>query len=358
MRIGCRVYRYSRGMVNGRCERCLKPVLGTLSSIGTRALELLRHKLLSALRLRGSERGTRAIVVHQSRAGRSEGTIAAVAVDIKLVAIDSTIDAAMNTAAVSTASINTGVVGTTGKGRSAAKNAVLVSGEAGMRGTGSDLALRAIDRGDLTAREVAIDPTAQAAVGTADLAIGARTVAVVILRDLGLDATTIRSGANTWQQRANNLDQAMLHVCGGKVQSCLDDVVGVVVAQKAIHLTRGNKLLDDEVLRCVIRATQALLDDVRAELVARQPTNAATELSDDGLSVVRFAEVNDVLNNIVAERILDEGHSTLGNLLDQPGLLVTRGMVDAALKDTATVTMSADIDTMIADGVEDELSLG
>ena len=44
-------------------------------------------------------------------------------------------------------------------------------------------------------------------------------------------------------------------------------------------------------------------------------------------------------------------------MIDQGALLATGGMIDATLEDAAAVTMSSDDNAMVADGIEDELSV-
>lgn len=77
--------------------------------------------------------------------------------------------------------------------------------------------------------------------------------------------------------------------------------------------------------------SQALLNDVGAELVAGQLTDAALEHDHYRLGECGFVEVDNVLNHIITERILDEDSRVLGNTLDEPELLVPRSVIDAAL---------------------------
>jgi hypothetical protein len=91
--------------------------------------------------------------------------------------------------------------------------------------------------------------------------------------------------------------------------------------------------------------------------VAGQGANTATEHDDKRLGEGRLIEVDDVLDNIVAEGILDQGDGILGDLLDQPDLLVAGSVVDAALKDTAAMAVGADINTVGPNGIEDELGI-
>jgi hypothetical protein len=63
------------------------------------------------------------------------------------------------------------------------------------------------------------------------------------------------------------------------------------------------------------------------------------------------------LDNIVAEGILNQNISIVGDLSNEPSLLFTRSMVNATLKDAAAVTMGSDINAVGADSIKDELSI-
>lgn len=194
-------------------------------------------------------------------------------------------------------------------------------------------------------------------VGRCDLAAGGGAATVVVCGDLGLDATSIRSGANLRQNGPNSLDEAMLLVGRRVLESRLDDVVCKRVAEQSLHFLGGKHLLHDHVLGGCLGTAETLLDDVGAELVTGQLADAASECLHHGLGEGRLVQIDDILNNIVAEGILDEDSRVGGNALNEPELLVTRGMVNAALEDTAAVSVGADLDAMMADGVEDELRI-
>lgn len=80
------------------------------------------------------------------------------------------------------------------------------------------------------------------------------------------------------------------------------------------------------------------------------------EALDQRLGVCRLPEVENILHDIVAKGILDQWEGVAGDLSDQIDLLVSRGMVDAALEHTAAVAMGADDDAVVAHRVEDELA--
>lgn len=69
------------------------------------------------------------------------------------------------------------------------------------------------------------------------------------------------------------------------------------------------------------------------------------------------AEIENVLYNIVAEWVLDKRVGVLNDMADQLGLLSAGSVVDAALQDTASVTVSTNHKTIVTHGVEDELGI-
>ena len=68
-----------------------------------------------------------------------------------------------------------------------------------------------------------------------------------------------------------------------------------------------------------------------------------------------FTEVKDILDNIVTISILDELKSVFHNLCNELSLLLLRGIVDTTLENTTTVLMSSNGNTMVRDGIIDEL---
>ena len=73
------------------------------------------------------------------------------------------------------------------------------------------------------------------------------------------------------------------------------------------------------------------------------------------VSEALLLKVDNVLKDIIAERILHELEGAIGDLINEPSLLNAGGMVDASLKDTTAMTMSPDHNTVGANCVEDEL---
>ena len=125
-----------------------------------------------------------------------------------------------------------------------------------------------------------------------------------------------------------------------------------------LHLAGGQKLPSHHVLGDVRGAAQTLLDHIRAELVAGQHVDLAAELAHKRLCEGRLIQVDDVLNNVVAEGVLHETEGILSDLGNQPHLLLARGVINASLKDAAAVAVSANLDATVADRAEDELGVG
>jgi hypothetical protein len=190
------------------------------------------------------------------------------------------------------------------------------------------------------------------------LSTGCSTASVVVGGNLGLDTASVGSGSDLRQDRSNRLHEAELHVRSCVIQRRLDDVVGEGVTQKPLDLLRREHLLDNHVLGRALSAAQAFLYDVGAEFVARQLAHTATEHGHNGLGEGRLIEINDVLDDVIAEGILNENPGMFGNTRDEPVLLVAGSMINAALQDTATVTVGTNFNAVVANGIKDELSIG
>lgn len=135
----------------------------------------------------------------------------------------------------------------------------------------------------------------------------------------------------------------------------MDDIVGKRVSKESVKLGRLKHLLDQHVLRRLLSAAEALLDDVGAELLLGQLANTTLEHSNERLGEDRLVEIKDVLHDVVAEWVLHQNVGIVGDLSDQPSLLLTRGMIDTTLENAATVAMGADINAVSSDRVKDEL---
>lgn len=83
----------------------------------------------------------------------------------------------------------------------------------------------------------------------------------------------------------------------------------------------------------------------------------STARGQQGQSQAVSGRRTDILDNIVAESILDELDGVGRDSLDQLNSLDARSMIDASLQDAATVSVSADGDAVLANCVEDKLSI-
>ena len=192
--------------------------------------------------------------------------------------------------------------------------------------------------------------------GRRDGARHAVEVLVVVL-DLGGDATAIRSVTDRLKDRADVVDETSLGLGVGVVHSGLDDIVGVGVTKQPLEINRVHNLIDESAFGVFIASADRLLNDVGAELLSGQESNVAEEALSKGPGEGRLAKVEDVLNNVVAEGVLNKSEGVHGDVLDKLSLLVARSMVDTALKNTAAMTVSADNDTASANSVKDELGV-
>ena len=124
--------------------------------------------------------------------------------------------------------------------------------------------------------------------------------------ELALDALAVRRVSDRWQDRANALDQLRTLSGFGIVEARLHDVIGERVAKEQLETMRIEQLSHELVAHGRLRHTQALFHDVRAEFLRRQLVYMAQELVRDRGCERRFVQIEHVLHNIVAERILHE----------------------------------------------------
>ena len=113
---------------------------------------------------------------------------------------------------------------------------------------------------------------------------------------------------------------------------------------------------DERAGRRLNRARTHLLDNVRAELLDRQRAHVPGELADDSIAEAVVVKVEDILNNIVAIRVLNERERVICNLLDKLHALVVACVVYATLQDPAAIILSSDLNAVLGDGVVDELT--
>jgi hypothetical protein len=179
------------------------------------------------------------------------------------------------------------------------------------------------------------------------------------LLDLALDAATVRSLTNRRQNRTHHVDETQTHVLGSELERCLDNVVTVRVAHELLEvLDVDEKFCDHHGLGWHLGAANALLDDVRAELLPGKLHDLTPKALAHGRSELGVVQIEDVLDDIVAEGVLDKIEAVRGNLANKVYLLIAGRMVDAALKNTAAVAMSTDNDAVFTHSIKDELCLG
>ena len=105
----------------------------------------------------------------------------------------------------------------------------------------------------------------------------------------------------------------------------------------------------------LLSSAKALLNHVGAEFLLRKSSNLPIKRKAERVSEAFLLKVDDVLKDIIAERILHELEGAIGDLINEPSFLNARCMVDAPLQDTTTMAMSPNHNTVGANCVEDEL---
>ena len=98
-----------------------------------------------------------------------------------------------------------------------------------------------------------------------------------------------------------------------------------------------------------------LLDDIGAELLNGQSADVTQKLANDSIAEPVVVEIKDVLHDIVAVRILDEGEGIEGDLVHELNALVLSCMIDTALKYAAAVAVSRNLDAILSNSIVDEL---
>ena len=105
----------------------------------------------------------------------------------------------------------------------------------------------------------------------------------------------------------------------------------------------------------LLSSAKALLNHVGAELLFRESRNLPIERKAERVSEAFLLKIDDVLEDIIAERILHELEGAVGDLINEPSLLNAGRMINASLQDTTAMTMSPDHNAVSANCVEDEL---
>lgn len=181
--------------------------------------------------------------------------------------------------------------------------------------------------------------------------------ATIILLDLAGNATTVRSVADAWDDHANILVQRRLELVVGELHGGLNNIVGKTITKEFLENLRDHELADEFATRLIARASNALLNHVGAELLPGQGRDLAVESTAKGLGEARLGQVENVLDDIVAEWVLHESICIADDVIDHLTLLQTISVIDATLEHTAAVTMSAHSDAVSADSLEDEGSV-
>ena len=102
-------------------------------------------------------------------------------------------------------------------------------------------------------------------------------------------------------------------------------------------------------------STEAFLNDIGTELLLRQLWDLALEGVAKRVGEARFLEINNILKDVISKRILHQVKSTICDLAYELGFLDTSGMIDTALQNATTMTMSSDCNAIVANSIENEL---
>ena len=142
-----------------------------------------------------------------------------------------------------------------------------------------------------------------------------------------------------------------------EVQTGLDHVVGIGVGDERAELAAADDFADDAVACRVVALLDNLLHHVRAELLHRQLRDVSPQRPHEACGDAREGQVEDVLHDVVAERVFDERQRVADHLVHELHLLLVGRRVDAALQDAAAVAVRRDGDgvALPRDRVVDEL---
>lgn len=179
----------------------------------------------------------------------------------------------------------------------------------------------------------------------------------IILLDLGLDAATIRSAADVWQDGSNEIKQCSLCLLVGVVDGRLNNVVGERVTQHLLQFERMQHFRNQTASSVLVGGTNAFLDDVGAEFLAGKGINTADHAETDWFRERRLAEIENVLDNVVPEWILHKSEYVSSDRSHELTLLDAGGVINAALEYAAAVAMSSDSNNVSANGIDDELNI-
>lgn len=171
------------------------------------------------------------------------------------------------------------------------------------------------------------------------------------------DATSVGGLADRRQNGTDAIHDTVTGFRIGIVHGGLNDIVGEGITKHLFKLIPGENLIDHVTPSRAIGSAEALFNDVGTELLLGQSRDVACEGSTKGVGETRFGQVKNVLHDIVAEGVLNKSKGVAGDLSDEAGLLSARGMVNAALKHTASMTVSSHGHTVLAHSFIDELGV-
>jgi hypothetical protein len=151
------------------------------------------------------------------------------------------------------------------------------------------------------------------------------------------------------------------------------------VAEKTLESLLDEEFVDDRSSTSSIGNSDTLLDDVRRELLSREGRNVSKELTDDSLDETVVVQIENVLDDVVTlrevktivsfcsaeerkrenqetyESVLNESERVVGNLGNELDTLTLGSVIDTALEDATSVTVSSDFNAVGSDRVVDEL---
>jgi len=136
------------------------------------------------------------------------------------------------------------------------------------------------------------------------LSTGSATAAVIVLNSLG-NTTAVRSVTNGRDHWSHDVDQYSLGFVIGVVQSSLNDIVGKAIVHHLLQLISVGELHDQRATSLLARSADSFLDNIGTELLARQWRDMTDESLAERLTKLRLSDIHDVLDDIIAKRILD-----------------------------------------------------
>ena len=149
--------------------------------------------------------------------------------------------------------------------------------------------------------------------------------------DFCLDATAIRRGTDRRKQGTNGIDERRLAFRIAKVESSLDNIIGVGILDHLVQFPVLHHLFDHHTTHVDPRSTDAFFDYIGAEFLLGQKRDATFEALAKRIGEGRLSNIDDVLQNIVAKGILDQREAIGDDLANDLRLLIACCMIHAAL---------------------------